>query len=72
MVDVFHTVFGVAGLSILGYPGLKKVNPILCVCYYGNREQANNSQLHARGSGSEAAVLSEMTSCHLITLLILQ
>ena len=29
MVDVFHTVFGLAGLSILGYPGLKKVNPIL-------------------------------------------
>lgn len=29
MVDVFHTQFGVAGLSLLGYPGLKPVNPIL-------------------------------------------
>lgn len=28
MVDVFHTVFGVAGLSLLDYPGLTKVNPI--------------------------------------------
>jgi geranylgeranyl transferase type-2 subunit beta len=22
MLDVFHTIFGVAGLSLLGYPGL--------------------------------------------------
>lgn len=28
MVDVFHTVFGVAGLSLLGYPGLVAVDPI--------------------------------------------
>ena len=28
MVDVFHTVFGVAGLSLLRYPDLIKVNPI--------------------------------------------
>lgn len=28
MVDVFHTCFGVAGLSLLGYPGLRKVNPM--------------------------------------------
>jgi len=26
-VDVFHTVFGVAGLSLLGYPGLLEVDP---------------------------------------------
>lgn len=31
MVDVFHTHFGLAGLSLLGYPGLKKVNPIFCM-----------------------------------------
>lgn len=28
MVDVFHTVFGIAGLSLLGYPGLEPVDPI--------------------------------------------
>jgi geranylgeranyl transferase type-2 subunit beta len=28
MVDVFHTVFGVAGLSLLGYPGLVSVDPV--------------------------------------------
>lgn len=27
MVDVFHTVFGVAGLSLLKYPGLHEVDP---------------------------------------------
>jgi hypothetical protein len=28
MVDVFHTVFGIAGLSLLKHPGLKEVDPI--------------------------------------------
>ncbi|KAI9700603.1 MAG: hypothetical protein M1820_006757 [Bogoriella megaspora] len=28
MVDVFHTVFGITGLSLLGYPGLEEVDPI--------------------------------------------
>ncbi|KAI4132703.1 MAG: hypothetical protein LQ347_002485 [Umbilicaria vellea] len=28
MVDVFHTVFGVAGLSLLQYPGLENVDPV--------------------------------------------
>jgi prenyltransferase beta subunit len=27
MVDVFHTYFGVAGLSLLGYGGLKAIDP---------------------------------------------
>lgn len=27
-VDVFHTHFGIAGLSLLGYPGLMPVDPI--------------------------------------------
>ena len=27
MVDVFHTVFGIAGLSLLGYPDLLEVDP---------------------------------------------
>lgn len=26
-VDVFHTYFGVAGLSLLEYPGLKAIDP---------------------------------------------
>ncbi|EFE42043.1 Rab geranylgeranyltransferase, beta subunit [Trichophyton verrucosum HKI 0517] len=28
MVDVFHTVFGLTGLSLLKYPGLKEVDPV--------------------------------------------
>ncbi|KIJ53392.1 hypothetical protein M422DRAFT_25757 [Sphaerobolus stellatus SS14] len=31
MVDVFHTIFGVAGLSLLGYPGLDDVDPVYCM-----------------------------------------
>jgi geranylgeranyl transferase type-2 subunit beta len=31
MVDVFHTVFGVAGLSLLGYEGLEEVDPVYCM-----------------------------------------
>ncbi|KAI5298464.1 hypothetical protein KEM56_004025, partial [Ascosphaera pollenicola] len=34
MVDVFHTQFGVAGLSLLGYPGLEEVNPTYCMPQY--------------------------------------
>ncbi|KAJ3161429.1 hypothetical protein HDU86_007211 [Geranomyces michiganensis] len=29
--DVFHLVFGVAGLSLLGYPGLQPVDPRYCM-----------------------------------------
>ncbi|KAJ3125826.1 hypothetical protein HK100_010571 [Physocladia obscura] len=29
--DVFHTVFGVAGLSLLGYPDLEPVDPRYCM-----------------------------------------
>jgi geranylgeranyl transferase type-2 subunit beta len=28
MVDVFHTLFGLAGLSLLGFPGLVEVDPV--------------------------------------------
>ncbi|ETI26902.1 hypothetical protein G647_10001 [Cladophialophora carrionii CBS 160.54] len=28
MVDVFHTLFGIAGLSLLGYPSLAEVDPV--------------------------------------------
>ncbi|KAF8745175.1 Terpenoid cyclases Protein prenyltransferase, partial [Rhizoctonia solani] len=31
MADVFHTVFGVAGLSLLGYPGLVDLDPVYCM-----------------------------------------
>ena len=27
MVDVFHTFFGIAGLSLMGYPGLQSIDP---------------------------------------------
>lgn len=29
--DVFHTLFGVAGLALLGFPGLKRVDPRFCM-----------------------------------------
>ncbi len=28
MVDVFHTVFGIAGLSLLNFTGLEAVDPV--------------------------------------------
>ena len=31
MVDVWHTLFGLAGLSLLGYPGLEMVDPVYCM-----------------------------------------
>ncbi|PSK55145.1 hypothetical protein B9Z65_2534 [Elsinoe australis] len=31
MVDVFHTCFAIAGLSLLGYSGLEEVDPIYCM-----------------------------------------
>ncbi|KAK9467908.1 terpenoid cyclases/protein prenyltransferase alpha-alpha toroid [Lipomyces arxii] len=31
MVDVFHTVFGIAGLSLLGFENLEPVNPVYCL-----------------------------------------
>lgn len=30
-VDVFHTVFGLAGLSLVGYPGLEDIDPLYCM-----------------------------------------
>jgi geranylgeranyl transferase type-2 subunit beta len=27
MVDVYHTFFGIAGLSLMGYPGLDRIDP---------------------------------------------
>jgi len=31
MTDVFHTLFGLAGLALLGYPNLKPVDPVYCL-----------------------------------------
>ncbi|EJT99925.1 rab geranylgeranyltransferase [Dacryopinax primogenitus] len=31
MVDVFHTVFGLCGLSLLGHPDVREINPIYCL-----------------------------------------
>lgn len=31
VADVFHTVFGLAGLSLLGYEGLEEVDPVYCM-----------------------------------------
>jgi geranylgeranyl transferase type-2 subunit beta len=31
MVDVFHTLFGICGLSMLGYPNLEAVDPRYCM-----------------------------------------
>jgi geranylgeranyl transferase type-2 subunit beta len=31
MVDVWHTCFGIAGLSLLGYPGTEAVDPVYCM-----------------------------------------
>ncbi|GMM35865.1 Rab geranylgeranyltransferase [Saccharomycopsis crataegensis] len=30
-VDVFHTVFGLAGLSLTGHPGLDAIDPVYCM-----------------------------------------
>lgn len=31
MTDVFHTCFGLTGLSLLGYQGLEEVDPVYCL-----------------------------------------
>jgi len=31
MADIFHTLFGVAGLSLLGYPDLEDIDPVYCM-----------------------------------------
>lgn len=31
MVDLYHTLFGLAGLSLLGESSLKKINPVFCM-----------------------------------------
>ncbi len=31
MVDVYHTFFGIAGLALMGYPGLKAIDPVFAL-----------------------------------------
>ncbi|KAI0029533.1 rab geranylgeranyltransferase [Vararia minispora EC-137] len=31
MADIFHTHFGIAGLSLVGYPGLVDLDPVFCM-----------------------------------------
>jgi prenyltransferase beta subunit len=31
MVDVFHTHFGIAGLALLKYDGLRSIDPVYCM-----------------------------------------
>jgi len=31
MADVWHTIFGVAGLSLMGEEGLQPVDPVYCL-----------------------------------------
>ena len=31
VADVWHTVFGIAGLSLLKHPGLEEVDPVYCM-----------------------------------------
>lgn len=31
VVDVWHTLFGLTGLSLLGYPGMETVDPVYCM-----------------------------------------
>lgn len=33
-VDVFHTLFGVAGLSLMGFENLVPIDPVFCMPYY--------------------------------------
>lgn len=32
--DIFHTLFGIGALSLLGFEGLKAINPTLCMPQY--------------------------------------
>jgi len=30
-VDPYHTLFGLAGLSLLGHSGIRRVDPVFCM-----------------------------------------
>jgi geranylgeranyl transferase type-2 subunit beta len=29
--DIFHTLFGLGGLALLGFDGLKRISPVYCL-----------------------------------------
>lgn len=31
MADIFHTMFGLAGLALLGHGGLRPIDPVTCM-----------------------------------------
>lgn len=45
MVDPFHTLFGLCGLSLLGNPSLKSINPVLCLPEYVVEKLNINAQI---------------------------
>jgi len=47
-VDVFHTFFGVAGLSLMGYEGLAPVDPIYAL------PVSVVERIHVRNKGLDA------------------
>ncbi|KAG0169598.1 hypothetical protein DFQ28_003517 [Apophysomyces sp. BC1034] len=47
MVDVFHTLFGLTGLSLLGYPDLKPVDPVYCMPKHVIERLGLESKYHA-------------------------
>jgi hypothetical protein len=55
MVDVYHTFFGIAGLSLMGYPGLEPIDPTFAL------PLAVVERLHrqrgGRGAGGAAAAV---------------
>jgi len=44
MADIYHTFFGIAGLSLMGYPGLKAIDPTWALpCEVVQRIKARNA-----------------------------
>ncbi|KAI8922086.1 terpenoid cyclases/protein prenyltransferase alpha-alpha toroid [Powellomyces hirtus] len=50
--DVFHMLFGVAGLALLGYPGLKPVDPRYCMPKYVTDQIPNRRNIQSREASS--------------------
>ncbi|KAI9178763.1 Rab geranylgeranyltransferase [Blastocladiella emersonii ATCC 22665] len=57
--DVFHTLFGIAGLSLLGFPGLESVDPTYCMPTGVIRKLGIERAPLAATSATEAAELAK-------------
>ncbi|WFD31268.1 protein geranylgeranyltransferase type II [Malassezia sp. CBS 17886] len=55
VADVFHTLFGVAGLSLLGYEGLASVDPTYCMPLALTRKLGMDRPFQRIRHGAEAA-----------------